>query len=436
VRRRLTAPAAPHSPEHDPETVLPQGTARVSIGLAVLGVSAYAFLVITGRALGPELFGAVSTLYVLVYALGPGLFIPLEQEVGRLVATRAATGVGGARPVALRAGLLGTAVLLPLLLVAAVAMRPLADRLFDGSTLLVLSLGLALTGLLASHVSRGVFAGTQAFDPYSAQLGVEGAFRLVVCGALAFAGIELVGAYGLLVGLAPLVAFAVTAPALRGRLAPGPSVGWSELSGAVGLLGVASLLSQVLVNAGPVAVQVLADDGEREAAGQFLAAFVLARVPLFVFASVQATLLPGLARALAVGDRVRFGAQLRRVLTAVSALATAGVVGAAVLGPWAVELLFGPAFRLGHRDLLLLALSTAAFMLAVVLQPALVALGRYGSAALGWVVGAVVFVLACVPPDEVLLRVERALLLATGAALLTMALLLLRALRAVPGRPA
>lgn len=412
--------------------LLPRGSASVSVGLLVLGLSAYAFLVVSARALGPEKFGALSTLYVLVYAFGPGLFLPLEQEVGRVTAVRTARGEGTA-PVLRRAALAGVLVLAPLVIGAATLAPLIADAVFGGQVVLVLALCLALIGIFGTHLTRGLLAGTGQFGAYSAQLGLEGFVRLLGCAVLAVAGVQIAGPYGLLLGAAPLLAVTCTAPRLRGRLSPGPPAPWNELSGALSLLLAASLLSQILVNAGPVAVQLLADDDELGAAGRLLAAFVIARVPLFLFAAVQVTLLPGLARTLGAGDLAGFRADLRRVLLAVGGLALVGLGAVAALGPWSVRLFFGEAFALGRSDLVLLALSTACYMLTVVLQPALLALRRYGSVVFGWALGCIVAVVACVPEDDVLVRVERALTLGTAAALAAMAVLLVRALRDPPG---
>lgn len=413
---------------HRLQGALPSGTARVGVGLAVLGASAYVFLVLAGRALGPAGFGAVSSLYVMVYALGPGLFLPLEQEVGRVVATRHAAGVGGAGPVARRAALLAFGVLGAVLLLLAANAQRLANEVFDGSVLLVIALGLALTALCAAHLTRGVLAGAGRFGTYSIQLGLEGALRVVLSLVLLAFAVNTAEPYGMLIAVAPAVAVLLTSAPLRRHLEPGPPLRWSELSSAMGWLVAASLLAQVLVNAGPVLVQVLATTSEREAAGRFIAAFVFARVPLFIFAAVQATLLPGLARALGSGDRQRFRQDLRRVLAAVLALGAGGVLVSAALGPQAVAILFGASFRLERRDLTLLALSTACYLVAVVLQPGLVALERHFDVALGWTAGTVVLGLMCIPPAPVLFRVERALLVGTASAAVLLAILLRRAL--------
>lgn len=408
--------------------VVPTGTAQVGVGLAVLGASAYLFLVVAGRALGPARFAAVSSLYVMVYALGPGLFLPLEQEVGRVVATRHAAGTGGAGPVARRAALIALGLLTAVLLLLATNAQRLAEEVFDGSILLVVSLGLALTGLCSAHLSRGILAGRGRFGVYSVQLGLEGALRAALSLVLLAAAVDTTPSYAMLIAVAPGVAVLLTSTPLRRNLDPGPPLRWSELSSALGWLVAASLLAQVLVNAGPVLVQVLAAASERAEAGRFIAAFVFARVPLFIFAAVQATLLPGLARALGAGDQQGFSKGLRHALVAVLSLGAAGVIGSAALGPPAVVMLFGEPFRLGRRDITLLALSTACYLVAVVLQSALLALERHSDVTLGWAVGTLVVGVMCIPQAQVLLRVERALVVGSASAAVTLALLLRRAL--------
>ncbi|MEA2685075.1 MAG: hypothetical protein QOE93_270, partial [Actinomycetota bacterium] len=67
----------------------------VAAGLVVLGLTAYAFLVIAARALGPEAYAPLSALWAIVFLVGPGCFVPLEQELARSLAARGAAGLGG-----------------------------------------------------------------------------------------------------------------------------------------------------------------------------------------------------------------------------------------------------------------------------------------------------------------------------------------------------
>src|SRR5205807_10293590 len=73
-----------------PRGSLPEGTPWVGAGLAVLGLTAYGFLILSARAVGPRRYASLSALWAAVYLAGPGFFLPLEQEVGRAVAARRA----------------------------------------------------------------------------------------------------------------------------------------------------------------------------------------------------------------------------------------------------------------------------------------------------------------------------------------------------------
>src|SRR2546421_4256098 len=101
------------SPPMDPRKLLegrsnplPEGTLAVGAGLIVSGVTSYGFLAISARALGPERYAPLGVLWALTYVVCPGVFLPLEQEVGRALSSRRARGVGGG-PLIHRAALAG-----------------------------------------------------------------------------------------------------------------------------------------------------------------------------------------------------------------------------------------------------------------------------------------------------------------------------------------
>jgi O-antigen/teichoic acid export membrane protein len=156
--------------------------------------------------------------------------------------------------------------------------------------------------------------------------------------------------------------------------------------------------------------------------GNFVAALTLARIPLFLFSAVQASLLPALSRHVGAGDRKRFVATLRRLTLGILGLgAISGVVALAV-GPQALRLVFGPDFAIDRVDVALLAVATAGLMLVTTLGQALIATARYRSAALAPFLGIVVFVLAAPAGDAPLeRRVSVALLLAVTVTVLALA---------------
>lgn len=411
-----------------PWTVLPPGTLAVGGGLLVLGASAYVFLAMSARAVGPVRFASLSVLWVLVYTAGPGLFLPLEQETGRAVSARRARGLGG-RPVLIRAAALGAGLLAALAVTALLARRPLLAHLFDNDALLLAGLLLSIIGLGSASLYRGALAGTGRFGRYGGQLAIEGTLRLIGCGVLAAGSVRAPGAYGLLVGLAPILAVLLTMRSPKSLLEPGPPASWSEMSGALALLLIGSLLSQTLVNAGPVLVKVLATDAEQRVAGQFLAGLIVARVPLFLFTAVQAVLLPGLAALASTGRHEELRTRLRRMTAMVAAIGVVGSLGAFILGTQIVRIFFGAAFGLGRLDLLWLAAASALYMLALVWAQGLIALHGHGLAALGWLVGVTVHLVVTVTAHGLLPRVEFGFLAGTLAAAIAMAGLLAGRLR-------
>jgi O-antigen/teichoic acid export membrane protein len=295
----------------------------------------------------------------------------LEQEVGRAVAHRAAHGQG-ARPVFLRACGIAAGVVVLAAAVLFIVRKPLADEVFAGQQVLVLALLLGLVGLGAEHLTRGAFAGGGAFPRYGTQLAVDGVLRIGSAAVLAVAGVVTAGWYGVFLGLAPIVAVLVTAGWLGPANRPGPHHSWGELGHAVGWLTLGALASQFVINAAPVAASLLAGPEEQARAGVFISVLVLTRVPLFLFAAIQASFLPGMAALAAEGDTEGFRRRLSLITVAVTALGVAGLFVVVAVGPWLVQLVYGPEYVTTRADLWPLAAASGLFMLASVLAQTLV----------------------------------------------------------------
>src|SRR5690606_13105121 len=140
----------------------------------------------------------------------------------------------------------------------------------------------------------------------------------------------------------------------------------------------------------------------------------IARVPLFLFQAVQASLLPRLSH-LAGGRRwPEFRVALRRLLLVVGGIGAIATLGAWTVGPFVLTTLFGDEYQLGHRDLALLALSSALFMAAVALGQSLIALSSQTNLALAWAAGIVAFAGVTALGNDLFLRVELGLVLGTA----------------------
>jgi O-antigen/teichoic acid export membrane protein len=401
----------------------------VGLGLVISGIATYGYLSITKRALGEDLFAPVSLLWFLTFILAPGFFLPVEQEVGRALAHRRALGQGS-RPVVERAAIL-EAILLVTITVAMVALSPLlVAHLFDGSWALFASLLVAFWCYALAHLTRGVWSGTGRFQAYGMLMGGEGVSRMVVAVVLAAAGVKALGPYGLLVGLPALFGVALSRRGQRDVLTPGPEASWSELTPNLGWLLIGSVFAAALLNAGPIAASLLkSSDAENVLVSQLSTGVIIARVPLFLFQAVQAALLPKLARLAARGALDDFVKGFRKLLMLVLAVSVIAVVGAFLLGPFVVRVFFDS--ELSRRTLTLLALSSALYMIALALAQAIIALRGHAKVAAGWFVGMMAFIaVVAVPADDLLFRVESALVAGSLAALLVFGVVLRMMIRA------
>lgn len=398
--------------------LVPDGTVAVAGGLGVLGVGTYGHLAIAGHALDDAGLSTLSVLWSVSLVASQGVFLPVEQEITRLVAAATARGDGTGHVVRRAAALCGAA-LAVLLGALALAARTVADRLFAGDAAQVWILGGSVAGFAVAHVVRGILAGSGHLGWYGAQLGLDGALRLLIAGGLRLAGVDTAAAYTAILILAPaLSALATLRPALR-PTGPGPLVGWSTLVKGLALLTVSTLMAQLVVNMPVVNARLLAP-GDVAFVAALLAALVLVRVPLFLFGSLQAALLPGLSAALAAGDERAWRRLLVRALGVVTVLAVAAGAVAVAAGPVLIRVLFDAPEALGRVDFALLAVGTLAYLWALVLGQGVLVRGRHRDQAAAWVAGGALLVGVTLAPGDVALRVE--LGYAAGALLVAVAL--------------
>lgn len=396
------------------------GLSAVGSGVLGAGLFTYLFLSLAGRVLGPARFAPVSTLWALVFIVGPGLFLPVQQELGRVIAGQRGGRTGGhaVRKVALIAG--GFAVTT---MAVTLAVGPwMTQELFAGDAALLWCFEGSVVAYALTFVARGVFSGLGDFKDFGRLLAVESMSRLVIGGLLTLAGGRSAATYGVAIALAPLVStLLVTRLGTKVLLSPGLHVSWHQVTRAMGWLVLGSLLAQFLANAGPLAVQLLATPAEENQAGRFLSALIIARLALYLFQAVQATLLPNLAELVAAGRLDDLRRALRKLTLVCSGLVVVTTLGALVLGPLAVRLLFGPGFTIGALTMAVLAGASAVYVLAAALTGAAIASVAHQLVALSWLAGSVVFVVVTLLVNDLFLRVELGYLLGsitTAAALL------------------
>jgi O-antigen/teichoic acid export membrane protein len=271
-------------------------------------------------------------------------------------------------------------------------------------------------------------SGTGNFKGYGTYIGADGFIRVLGAVACAVIGFNTAGPFGIAVGIAGLIAVPVALKVQRPKLEEGPEAKLAEVGSALSLLLVASLCAFALMNIGPVLVKLLANDDQAEAAGRFVNGVVIARIPLFLFQAVQASLLPKLSTLAHSGQIRDFRAGLRRLLIAVGGLAVLGTLVGVLLGPFIVEIMF-PEADLGARTMGLLAAGAGLYMLAMACAQALIALGGHRDQAIGWAAGCVALAITVIfVSHDLFFRVEVALLVGSAMSLAMMGALLVRRL--------
>ncbi|MEO8899583.1 MAG: hypothetical protein ABI352_04335 [Candidatus Dormibacter sp.] len=401
---------------------LPAGAVSVGMGLLLNGVCTYVFLAIAGHALPAERYSAFAGFWALLFVVAPGIFLPLEQELGRAIAGRRARGDGDG-PVVARCALIGGGFLALLLVGSGTAFGPLDSRLLGGDGVLMVALLLGVTAYCAEHLARGTLSGNGRFRAYGILLGTEGIYRTSFCAALAIAHVSTPGPYGLALVAGSLAAVLTALARERGLLTPGSPTRNAEVTTALGSLLVASIASMFMFNGGTVVVQLLASPSEQRVAGSFLNGRVIAFVPLFLFQAVTAALLPRLSMLRSRGAHAEFRRTLGRLLLLVAVLGVLAVAGSLLVGPAVLRLVFGPDFTLTNKDLALLAASSTTLMAAQALGQGLIARSAYRGVVAGWLAGVVGFFVMVFAVHPLLLRVELGILGGGLAAVVVLAAL-------------
>jgi len=394
---------------------IPEGAVTIAIGLIVAGIATYAFFRVGASALGgDEEFAPIAAMWFAMFALAPGFFLPIEQELGRALAHRRALGQGG-RSVVVKVSVLTLIVSVTVIAVLTISSPWLTGSYFAGDWWMFGALLVGFAAYAPVHLSRGICSGLGRFTPFAVVVASDGVMKILGTVLLAAIGIAAVGAYAFAIAIAPL--FAVVAIGLGGylRTEPGPPAEWREVSQNFGWLLLGTACAAVLLNAGPIAANILATESDADAVTRFGYGVLLARVPLFMFQAIQASLLPRLARLAAQESFEEFRRGLRLLIIVVAGIGTIGTIAGGLLGPWTLKLVYGA--DLSGRTLAMLALSSALYMMALAVSQAVLALEDHAYVALGWGIAAVTFIAGTwLSSEELFQRIEIGLVASSGAA--------------------
>jgi O-antigen/teichoic acid export membrane protein len=365
------------------------------------------FFKIGQQALGQDGFKPIVAMWFIAFALIPGFFLPIEQEVSRALSHRRAIGQGGL-PIVKRVLQITVIIFVALCAVVFALSSQINSNLFDGNGVITWCLLLSLATYAPMHLARGICSGNARFGSYSIIIGLDGAIRVISCAALWIAGVTNIGAYALTIALSPVVGVLIAAFTGKLKTEPGPEATWAEVTPNLGWLLLGSLFAAALVNAGPITVDILGQDAPPELVTRFGNAVIFARIPLFLFQAVQAALLPRLARLAAQRKLSEFNRGLKQLLILVVSVGVLGTIGAFLIGPWVLDLVYDGG--IDRRTMTLLTFASALYMLALAIAQAVIALSGHARVAVGWCAGFVTFaVVAWLSSNDLYLRVELAL---------------------------
>lgn len=379
-------------------------------------MSIYVFFRLGQEALGQDGFKPIVSLWFVMFALVPGFFLPLEQEVSRAVAHRRALG-DGVRPVVRKVAPVAGVITVALLSSVALARSRFTNDLFEGSAVVTLALMIALVGYAPFHIARGICSGMGHFRIYSTMIALDGLLRVVACAVFLGIGLDRVGPYALMVALVPLVIALGAFGSGRLRTTAGTPATWGELAPNLGWLLLGTLCAGALINAGPLTVDLLGEGTAPELVTRFGNAVLLARIPLFLFQAVNAAMLPRLTQLATVGAATEFRDVLRRLFLLVGGVGVVGVVGAFIAGPWVLDLVYDGG--IDRRTITLLAFASALYMMAQACAQSVLSMSGHVLVAMGWVASFATFIMtAAWSSNDLFLRVELALISSAVVALL------------------
>jgi O-antigen/teichoic acid export membrane protein len=376
------------------------GARILSIGIAATGVFTLAYFAVSSHVLNRTDYGAISTLWAMLFVTISVIYRPVEQLLSRTIADARARGVHQHElrgPATIQLGFAA------LFLVIALALHePLRDKAFNGSEALYWVLVGATVAYGGSYFARGYLAGHEWFGLYGGLVLFESVSRFLFPAGVAV-GIA-TGQTAVALGMvaAPVASLLVVPWAVRRHAGGTSGEGATRESTAFAVaVSAIQLAEQTLVTIG---VLLIPDAGLR---GIAFNALLIARAPLQLFQAVQTSLLPHLA-----GVEATEGADadrtIRITVTAIAAFAGACAIGLLAIGPFVMDTVFGSGYSYGRVGLAAVAVGMGFHLVGGTLTQAALARGQAARASAAWLLAAAAFIVWMVLPivDDRLARAE------------------------------
>ena len=377
-------------------------TRNVLIGIGALALGSYLLLAITSRALSPHEYSMFAAFWSVVMGLILGATAPLETfGLGTTSINEEKLQIDRQFVDAIK--LVFSIVLICILLILPWSV----PRVFDGHWSFLIATVLALVGFVFTYGARGILIIEHKSSRYAQLMSLESLLRIL----LALLLIAVMGAGGSSVALAVSLAAVLVgglsylSVRLHFKLSARSNRFNFKNTGTFTPLLIASMATLLLLNLGPFVVQYLAG-AQAAAAGVFLNALTLSRIPILLGPVLQARLVPSVV---AILSRELFPSLVKLIGKGLRTLIFGGavfIVTFSLFGNLVIDVLFGGNTKLNHLDLGLLALPTVLYLFAVTFQSVLVALKLTKSIAKAWTVGLGIYFLALLIPVGAILKVE------------------------------
>jgi O-antigen/teichoic acid export membrane protein len=421
------------------------GARLLSIGIASTGVLTFAYFSIASHVLGEVAAKRVDLLWSIMFVIISVIYRPIEQLLSRTIADRRARGhiQHSVRvPIAIQAGFA-----LTFLVIALVLREDLIDNVFGHYSAMYWVLVVGTLAYAASYFARGWLAGHEYFGLFGGLVLMESLSRLCFALAAALGITSGQTAVALGIAAAPFVSLMVVPAAFARRTGePRGAPEMEELDAALaGMGGVGEPLSkgveeavaadelslrrgsgfafavsgvmlseQTLLNAAVLTVDITSVNVAL--AGIVFNVLLIARAPLQLFQAIQTSLLPHLTGLEATAGHAAFARAIRVTVLAIAGFAVAVAVGLLAIGPPVMKALFGQSFEYGRVGLALIGLGMGMHLTSGALNQAALARNQARTAAICWIVAAIVFVGWMLAPlvSEELMRTEIGYLGATS----------------------
>lgn len=395
-----------------------RGARILSAGIATTGLVTFAYFSLAKHALSDAEYENITVLWAVLFLIISIIYRPVEQLLARTLSVRRARSEAAGSSVRTALTIQGGFAAV-FLVVALAAREPIQDGVLAGSAFLYWVLVVAVLAYAASYFARGWLAGHAEFGSYG------GLVLLEACSRCLFALAVVVGLatgqsfVSLGIAAAPLVSLVVVPWALRRRHrnrarvpapdAPGQALSLREGGGFAGAVVVIMAAEQALLNA-PVLI-VDATTSNEALAGFAFTVLLITRAPLQLFQAIQTTLLPHLSGLAATDGEDSFRHALRVTLLAIAGFAGVVILALALIGPWAMELLFPPkdsGLDYGRLGLVLVGAGMGFHLASGTLNQAALARGRAAAAAAAWLGSGALFLvwLALSPLEDPIFAVE------------------------------